>query len=159
MRRQSTGPASHATLCPRIQHKKEREERKSGISISNEKVSISPQTRQSVQVITQETQGRVCHTEGGREETGKRGEAMERGRESGGSQLKETAAREEVRLPPPPLIQLEVFGRIRRKGHCQRRATAPPSHPAPDTPNPTPTHPGVVSLPDQLRSALKEKKQ
>lgn len=140
MRRQSTGPPSHATLGHRSQHKREREERKSGISISNEKVSISPQTRQSVRVITQETQGRVRHTGGGREETGKGGEEelMQRGRESGRLPLKETAAREKVRLPPLPLIQLEVFGRTRRKGHWQRQATAPPPHPAADTPKPNP---------------------
>lgn len=116
MRRQSTGLAAHATMCPRSQQKKEREERKSGISISNEKVSISLQTRQSVRVITQETQGRVRHTDGGREETGKGGgggEVIGRGRESGRSRLKETAARAKVRLPLPLLIQLEVFGRTR----------------------------------------------
>lgn len=85
MIRQSTWPASHATSCPRSQHKKEREERKSGISVSNEKVSISPQTRQSVRVITQETQGSLRHADSGREETseGGGGEVMEGGKEGG----------------------------------------------------------------------------
>lgn len=137
--------------------KREREERRTGIGIiTDEKVSISFQTRQSVQVITQETQGRVRHMDFQGTKGGRGGDEMiERGRWAACSGFKEAAACAKARQPPPPLIQLEVFDRTRRKGRCRSVASR---HPSPHAllqspPKPNMPHPGVVSLPGQRISS------